>query len=368
MTTRRSHQRAGARLRPRLARARLAAPPPRRDGGERIEIPLRIGGRDVRTGAAARRSARTSTATCSPPSTRPARPRSAGGDAAAAAAWREWSRMPWEERAAVFLRAADLLAGPWRDTVNAATMLGQSKTCYQAEIDAACELIDFWRFNVALHAAASTPSSRSRRAGSGTTSSTARSRASCFAVTPFNFTSIGGNLPTAPALMGNTVRVEAGRDGDRSRPTTCMRLLEEAGLPPGVINFVPGSGGQGRRPGVRPPATSPGMHFTGSTAAFQRLWRHDRRATSPTTAPTRASSARRAARTSSSPTRPPTPRRWRRRWCAAPSSTRGRSARRPRAPTCRARCGARCATGMAARSGADQDGRRRATSATSWAR
>ena len=151
---------------PGLARARLAQAPARRDATASDRDPA-ASSAAARCAPAtpARRSARTTTATCSPPTTRPARPRSSRRSPPRARRWRDWSEMPWEERAAVFLKAADLLAGPWRDTVNAATMLGQSKTVYQAEIDAACELIDFWRFNAALHAARSTPSSRSRRAG-----------------------------------------------------------------------------------------------------------------------------------------------------------------------------------------------------------
>src|SRR4051812_718038 len=160
--------------------------------------------------------------------------------AAAADAWEDWSRTPWEERAAVLLRAAELLAGPWRQTVNAATMLGQSKTAHQAEIDAACELIDFWRFNVQYmtriyeEQPISSPGVWNRleyRPLEGFV----------FAVTPFNFTSIAGNLPTSAALMGNTVLWKPASSAAVSAHFL-MRLFEEAGLPPGVINLVYGSG------------------------------------------------------------------------------------------------------------------------------
>jgi 1-pyrroline-5-carboxylate dehydrogenase len=188
---------------------------------------------------------------------------------AAGAAHREWSRLPWQERAAVFLRAADLLAGPYRMTLNAATMLGQSKTAHQAEIDAACELIDFWRFNVAWaeeiyrQQPLSSPGAWNRlehRALEGFV----------FAVTPFNFTSIGGNLPTAPAILGNTVVWKPASSALYSAHFI-MEVLEAAGLPPGVINMVPGAGAEVGDPVLASPALA-GIHFTGSTATFQGMW------------------------------------------------------------------------------------------------
>ena len=150
-----------------------------------------------------------------------------------------WSRMPWESRAAIFLKAADLLAGPWRMKLNAATMLGQSKTCHQAEIDAACELIDFFRFNVHYmrEIYAKQPASAP---GMWNTMEYRALEGFVFAVTPFNFTSIAGNLPTAPALMGNTVVWKPASSAVYSA-WYVMELLREAGLPDGVINFVPGS-------------------------------------------------------------------------------------------------------------------------------
>jgi 1-pyrroline-5-carboxylate dehydrogenase len=188
---------------------------------------------------------------------------------AAGAAHREWSRLPFHDRAAIFLRAADLLAGPYRMTLNAATMLGQSKTAHQAEIDAACELIDFWRFNVAFaeeiyrQQPLSSPGVWNRlehRALEGFV----------FAVTPFNFTSIGGNLPTAPAILGNTVVWKPASSALYSAHFI-MEILEAAGLPHGVINMVPGAGADIGDPALASPALA-GIHFTGSTATFQGMW------------------------------------------------------------------------------------------------
>jgi 1-pyrroline-5-carboxylate dehydrogenase len=189
---------------------------------------------------------------------------------AAAEAWREWSEMPWEARAAIFLKAADLLAGPWRATVNAATMLGQSKTCFQAEIDSACELIDFWRFNV--HYAEQIHAEQPRSsAGVWNRTDYRPLEGFVFAVTPFNFTAIGGNLPTSPAIMGNTVLWKPASTACLSNYYV-MKVLEAAGLPPGVINFVPGRGAEVGDPALAS-AELAGIHFTGSTAVFQGMWR-----------------------------------------------------------------------------------------------
>jgi 1-pyrroline-5-carboxylate dehydrogenase len=188
---------------------------------------------------------------------------------AASAAWHDWSRTPWEERAAILLRAADLLAGPWRATLNAATMLGQSKTAHQAEIDSACELIDFWRFNVSYmtriyeEQPVSSPGVWNRmdyRPLEGFV----------FAVTPFNFTAIGGNLPTSPALMGNTVVWKPASTAAYSAHFI-MRLLQEAGLPDGVINLVYGSGAEIGDAALASEYLA-GVHFTGSTGVFQSMW------------------------------------------------------------------------------------------------
>jgi 1-pyrroline-5-carboxylate dehydrogenase len=188
---------------------------------------------------------------------------------AAGAAHREWSRRPFHDRAAIFLKAADLLAGPYRMTLNAATMLGQSKTAHQAEIDAACELIDFWRFNAAFAeeiyhqqplSSQGTWNRLEHRALEGFV----------FAVTPFNFTSIGGNLPTAPAILGNTVVWKPASSALYSAHFI-MEILEAAGLPPGVINMVPGAGAEVGDPALASAALA-GIHFTGSTATFQGMW------------------------------------------------------------------------------------------------
>ena len=184
----------------------------------------------------------------------------------AAPAWRD---LPFDERAAVLLRAADLLSGPWRDRLNAATMLGQSKTCYQAEIDAACELADFWRFNVAfakqIHGEQPVSS-----AGVWNRSDYRPLEGFVYAITPFNFTAIAGNLPTAPALMGNTVIWKPSPTQTLAAVLT-MQLLEEAGLPPGVINLLTGDGRDVSEVLLADPALA-GIHFTGSTATFQHLW------------------------------------------------------------------------------------------------
>jgi 1-pyrroline-5-carboxylate dehydrogenase len=237
---------------------------------QRLEIPLVIGGEDVQTGD-------TFEAVMPHKKTHVLADVQKGGAAevdraiaAAADAWEDWSRTPWEDRAAVFLRAAELLAGPWRQTLNAATMLGQSKTAHQAEIDAACELIDFWRFNVQYmtriyeEQPISSPGVWNRleyRPLEGFV----------FAVTPFNFTSIAGNLPTSAALMGNTVVWKPASTAAVSAHFL-MKLFEAAGLPPGVINLVYGSGAAVGDPALASEHLA-GIHFTGSTPVFQGMWK-----------------------------------------------------------------------------------------------
>jgi 1-pyrroline-5-carboxylate dehydrogenase len=192
-----------------------------------------------------------------------------GAVQASLAARREWSEWSFADRAAVFLKAADLLAGPWRATVNAATMLGQSKTAFQAEIDSACELIDFLRFNVHFaervyreqpNSPALTWNRLDHRPLEGFV----------YAITPFNFTAIGGNLPTAPALMGNVAVWKPAATAALSN-YFFYRILEQAGLPAGVINFVPGSAGMVSDILLADPHLA-GIHFTGSTEVFQTLW------------------------------------------------------------------------------------------------
>jgi 1-pyrroline-5-carboxylate dehydrogenase len=190
--------------------------------------------------------------------------------AAAAEAAPAWRALSFDDRAAVFLKAADLLSGPWRDTLNAATMLGQSKTAQQAEIDAACELIDFWRFNAhfARRLLAEQPISGP---GGWNRADHRPLEGFVYAITPFNFTAIAGNLPTAPALMGNTV-VWKPAPTQQFAAHHLMRLLEAAGLPSGVINMVTGSGVPVSEVALRHPDLA-GIHFTGSTRVFQHLWR-----------------------------------------------------------------------------------------------
>ena len=238
--------------------------------GEKIEIPLIIGGEEVLTGS-------TGQCVCPHDHGHVLATYHKGGEKevgeaieASQEAWEEWSEMEWEARAAVLLKAADLLAGPWRDTLNAATMLNQSKTVFQAEIDSACELVDFWRFNPHYMRKVYEEQPGSV-AGLWDRVEYRALEGFVFAVTPFNFTSIAGNLPTAPALMGNTVVWKPASTSVLSGYYV-MKILEAAGMPPGVINFVPGSGGQVGDPVMASPHLA-GIHFTGSTAVFHGMWR-----------------------------------------------------------------------------------------------
>ncbi len=189
---------------------------------------------------------------------------------AALEAQKKWAEMTWEHRISVFLKMADLLAGSWRSTLNAATMLGQSKTAYQAEIDAAAELIDFWRFNsyYMTQLMADQPYSPS---GMWNRVEYRALEGFVFAITPFNFTSIAGNLPTAPAMVGNVVLWKPASSAVYSA-YYLIKLFEAAGLPKGVINFIPGSGGQVGNPVMNSPHLA-GIHFTGSTPVFQNMWK-----------------------------------------------------------------------------------------------
>ncbi len=238
--------------------------------GQVIEIPLVIGGKEIRTGRLREYTSPHRHAHVL------ARVHQAGGaeiDAAiqaALAGWREWSRWSLADRAAVFLRAADLLASTFRAQVNAATMLGQSKTAHQAEIDAACEMVDFLRFNAhfAERIVAEQPLSG---AGQWNRMDHRPLEGFVYAISPFNFTSIGGNLSSAPALMGNVTIWKPAATAVYSN-YVLMRCFLEAGLPPGVINFLPGPSGEisTRLLADRHLA---GIHFTGSTDVFQTLWR-----------------------------------------------------------------------------------------------
>ena len=237
---------------------------------ERVEIPLVIGGKDVTT-------SKTKPAVmphdkahvlADVHQAEPAHVQQAID--AAAEAWRDWSRRPWEERAAVFLRAAELLAGPWRDTLNAATMLGQSKTAHQSEIDAACELTDFLRFNVEfmIRIYAEQPLSSP---GVWNRMEYRPLEGFVFAVSPFNCTAIAGNLTSSAALMGNVVLWKPASTAMLSG-YYLMRLWQEAGLPDGVINMLPGSGATIGDTALASPELG-GIHFTGSTPVFQGMWK-----------------------------------------------------------------------------------------------
>jgi len=240
--------------------------------GRQIEIPVVIGGKEIRTGK--------TVDAVMPHCHRHvlAKVHQAGPEEVTAAikaardAWRDWSSWSLTDRAAVFLKAADLLATRWRAMLNAATMLGQSKTAFQAEIDAACELIDFWRFNVhyAERIHAEQPLSV---AGSGMWNALDYRGLEGFvyAITPFNFTAIGGNLPTSPAMMGCTVVWKPAATASYSNYLV-FRLLQEAGLPPGVINFVPGPAAVISEQLLADRHLG-GIHFTGSTDVFQTLWK-----------------------------------------------------------------------------------------------
>jgi len=239
-------------------------------GAGEIEIPVVVGGRHVRTGRLADARAPHRHAQ------RLARWHQAGAGEvnaaieAARAAQRDWAALPYHHRAAIFLKAADMLAGGWRPTLNGATMLGQSKTAHQAEIDAACEIIDFWRFNarwgerILEEQPLSPPGNYNR-------TEYRPLEGFVLAVTPFNFTSIAANLPTAPALMGNTVLWKPASSAVYSA-WWVLQLLDAAGLPPGVINFVPGPGRAVGDPALASPAFA-GLHFTGGTSTFHGMWR-----------------------------------------------------------------------------------------------
>jgi 1-pyrroline-5-carboxylate dehydrogenase len=188
---------------------------------------------------------------------------------AALAAHHDWSTAPWETRAAVFLRAADLLSGPFRDRLNAATILGQSKSVQQAEIDAACELIDFWRWNVHFGEQLQETQPVSS-AGTWNRMDHRPLEGFVLAISPFNFTSIGGNLAVAPAIVGNTVVWKPATTALLAAQVI-MEILEAAGLPPGVINMIAGPGAAVSEVAVKHPALA-GIHFTGSTDTFQHLW------------------------------------------------------------------------------------------------
>ena len=237
---------------------------------QKIEIPMVIGGEEVRTG---------DLADCVVPHDhrkvlgqyhKGGQKEVKAAIKAAMKAKKDWAATPFEHRAAIMLKAAELLAGRYRQVLNAATMLGQSKNPLQAEIDSACELIDFWRFNP-YYAEQVMQEQPNSAPGMWNQLEQRPLDGFVFAVTPFNFTSIAGNLPTAPALMGNTCVWKPASSSVFSGHYI-MQILKEAGMPDGVINFVPGSGGQIGNPVMASPDLA-GVHFTGSTAVFQNMWK-----------------------------------------------------------------------------------------------
>jgi 1-pyrroline-5-carboxylate dehydrogenase len=237
---------------------------------ERLELPCIIGGEEIRTGNTFEAVMPHAKDHVLGDVHKAGSPAVDGAIAAAAQAWEDWHRLPWEERAAVFLRAAELLAGPWRSTLVGATMLNQSKTAHQAEIDAAGEVIDFWRFNIEfmLRIYAEQPVSSP---GVWNRMEYRPLEGFVFAISPFNFTAIGANLTASPALMGNTVIWKPASTAAFSAYWT-LKLLEEAGLPPGVINLVYGSGAEIGDP-VLASEHLAGVHFTGSTGVFHSIWK-----------------------------------------------------------------------------------------------
>jgi len=238
--------------------------------GERADIPIIIGGREIRTGKTGQVVMPHNHKHVLADWHRATPDHIGQAIDAARAARREWANWAWEDRAAVFLKAAELLATTWRATMNAATMLGQSKTVYQAEIDAACELTDFWRFNPAYAQELYTEQPLSSP-GMWNQLDYRALEGFVYAVSPFNFTAIGGNLPGAPALMGNTVVWKPASTAILSG-YYIMKLLEEAGLPPGVINFVPGDAAEISNICLAHRELA-GVHFTGSTSVFNSMWK-----------------------------------------------------------------------------------------------
>jgi 1-pyrroline-5-carboxylate dehydrogenase len=237
---------------------------------EQPEIPLIIGGKEIRTGDMGKvvMPHKHSHVIATYHKARPEDVQAA--IAASKDAWRDWSNWAWEDRAAVLLKAAELLATSWRDTINAATMLGQSKTVHQSEIDAACEMVDFFRFNVGFAQELYTEQPLADHS-TWNVSDYRALEGFIYAVSPFNFTAIGGNLCTAPAMMGNTAIWKPAATALLSGYHT-FRLLEEAGLPPGVINFLPGDAGKITDIALNDRNLA-GVHFTGSTAVFNSMWR-----------------------------------------------------------------------------------------------
>ena len=235
-----------------------------------IEIPLIIGGEEVRTGDTVEITAPHDHSLVLGRWHRAGRAEVESAIASSLAAWETWSRMPWLDRASIFLRAADLIAGPYRAEINAATMLGQSKTAYQAEIDSACELADFYRFGASF---AQEIFERQPLSSDGVWNRTEYRPLEGFvyAVSPFNFTAIGGNLFGSPAMLGNVAVWKPSISAVYSN-WVIMKVLRDAGLPAGVVNFVPGDPAEVTEVVLSHPEFA-GLHYTGSTDVFRMLWR-----------------------------------------------------------------------------------------------
>ncbi|MBN1981773.1 MAG: aldehyde dehydrogenase family protein, partial [Chitinivibrionales bacterium] len=238
---------------------------------QHIEIPVIIDGKEIKTG---------NTGTCVIPhdhKTVLATYHKAGEKEVAMAiqsavkAQEQWAALDWTERTSIFMKAAELLAGPWRQTINAATMLGQSKNVFQAEIDSACELVDFFRFNCYYAMQIFEQQPQYSPLGMWNRLEFRPLEGFVLAVTPFNFSSIAGNLPSAPAIMGNVALWKPASSAVYSA-YYIMKLFQEAGLPDGVINFIPGSGSVVGGVTLNSPHLA-GIHFTGSTETFQSMWK-----------------------------------------------------------------------------------------------
>lgn len=237
---------------------------------QQIEIPIIIGGKEIKTGKTAELRVPHNHDLTLGLYHKAGKKEVEMAIEAALEARKDWAEMPWDQRLSIFLKAADLLSGPWRATLNAATMLGQSKTCYQSEIEAVAELGDFWRFNSHYMTQLMKDQPHSPK-GTWNRLEYRPLEGFIFAVTPFNFTAIAGNLPTAPAMVGNVVVWKPASSAVYSAYFV-MKLLEKAGLPAGVVNFIPGSGRQIGVAAMTHPELA-GIHFTGSTKTFQNMWK-----------------------------------------------------------------------------------------------
>jgi len=237
---------------------------------QQIEIPVIIGGKEIKTGNMGKCVLPHDHGTVVGTYHKAGEKEVQEAIEASLMAHRQWAKMDWQDRASIFLRAADILAGPWRSLLNAASMLCQSKNVFQAEVDAACEFIDFLRFNAFFAMKIYEQQPPISTAGTWNRLEYRSLEGFIFASTPFNFTSIAGNLPSAPAIMGNVALWKPASNATYSA-YFLMKLLQEAGVPDGVINFIPGTGSE-IGPIILNSPDLAGIHFTGSTATFQNMW------------------------------------------------------------------------------------------------